>query len=152
GESLEEPSDLEKEIAIFIRDQQGNRNEIKKRSPGVMEELYSLGWERLFSRFEEKILKLSPLFAETNIHVAPAPKQFRDNWRMAFQHFATRNTNQPNFKVRIQLGGFKSADVPFNIDAVLQLHFEEFRYAVNPGGPRLITKLYSEPILSDEAD
>ena len=152
GETLEEPSDLEKEIAIFIREQQANRNEIKKRSPEVLEELYSLGLEKLFSRFEEKILKLSPLFAETNIHVTPAPKQFQDNWRMAFEHFATRNTNQPSFVIRIQLRGYKSADVPFNIDAALQLHFEEFRYAVNTGSPRAVSKLYSEPILSDEAD
>ena len=152
GESLEEPTDLEKEIAIFIREQQTNRNEIEKRSPEVLKELYSLGWERLFSRFEEKILKLSPLFAETNIHVAPAPKQLKDNWRMAFEHFATRNTNHPSFIIRIQLRGYKSADVPFNIDAALQLHFEEFRYAVNAGSPRAVSKLYSEPILSDEAD
>ena len=34
---------------------------------------------------------------------------------------------------------------------MIQLVFEEFRYAVNTGLPNPVRKLYSEPILSDEA-
>jgi Fic family protein len=63
GASLEEPSDIEKEIAIFIREQEANRIDVKKRSPETLRELYKSGWEHLFSTFEEKMRKLSPLFS-----------------------------------------------------------------------------------------
>jgi Fic family protein len=154
GERLEEPSDVEKEIAIFIREQEANRIEIKKRSSETLRELYKLGWEHLFSTFEEKMRKLSPLFSETVITVAPAGKpDFKADWRRAFDHFAAKTTGQPMFQVRVGLRGYKgAAEAPFGINTVLQLQFEEFRYAITSEFQKPITKLYSEPVLSDEAD
>src|SRR5437667_5428103 len=54
GEFLEEPSDIEKEITIFIREQEGTSIEVKRRSPEILQELYNSGLEQLFSKFEEK--------------------------------------------------------------------------------------------------
>jgi fido (protein-threonine AMPylation protein) len=153
GEKLEEATDIEKEIAIFIREREVNRNDIKKRSPEVLRELYDSGWERLFSRFEDKISKLSPLFAETKVQVSPATSQNLTNWRGAFADFVAQRNEQPAFSININLRGYKSAaDIPFNVAASIQLQFEEFRYSVNPSLPEPIRKLYSQPILSDEAD
>jgi Fic family protein len=154
GESLEEPSDIEKEIAIFVREQEANRVEVKKRSPETLRELYKSGWEYLFSTFEEKMRKLSPLFSETVITVAPSGKaEFQADWRRAFDHFAEKQATHPAFQIRVGLNGYKgAAEQPFGIDTVLQLQFEEFRYAINPGSPNPTRKLYSEAILSDEAD
>ena len=153
GENLEEATDVEKEIAIFIREQEVNRNDIKKRSPEVLQELYNSGWERLFSRFEDKISKLSPLFAETLVEVGPATQDNQQNWRRAFSAFVTQKMDHGSFFINIHLRGYKSsADVPFNVTAGIQLQFEEFRYAVNPSLPEPTKKLYSQPILSDEAD
>jgi Fic family protein len=153
GESLEEPTDIEKEVAIFIREQEANRNEIKKRSPEVLQELYHAGWEYLFSKFEDKISKLSPLFSETLVEASPArTTELKRNWRGVFADFIAMKISSATFMIRIDLKGCKSADVPFNVQAVLQLQFEEFRYSVNPGFPQPTTKLYSQPILSDEAD
>lgn len=154
GESLEEPSDIEKEIAIFIRKQEGNRIEVKKRSPETLRELYKSGWEYLFSSFEEKMRKLSPLFSETAITVAPPGKpDFKADWRRAFDHFAGRTPTHSTFQIRVGLKGYKgTAEAPFGIDATLQLQFEEFRYVISSAFQNPIQKLYSEPVLSDEAD
>jgi Fic family protein len=154
GESLEEPTDIEKEIAIFIREQQDNRLEVKKRSPETLHELYTSGWEHLFSTFEEKMRKLSPLFSETLITVEPPGRpEFRGDWRRSFDHFIEKKQTHPTFLIRVRLNGYKgAAELPFGIDATLQLQFEEFRYAINSGLPNPTRKLYSEPILSDEAD
>jgi Fic family protein len=154
GESLEEPSDIEKEVAIFIREQEGNRKDIKRRSPEVLQELYHSGWERLFSRFEEKISKLYPLFAEAIIEATPSRTgEVRRNWRVAFADFVATKTSHPTFAVTIHLKGYKvPVDIPFNVDAALQLLFEEFRYSVHPDFGKTIKKYYSEPILSDEAE
>ena len=154
GESLEEPSDVEKEIAIFIREQEANRIEVKKRSSETLRELYKSGWEYLFSTFEEKIRKLSPLFSETVITVSPPGRpDFKTDWRRAFDHFAEKTPTNPTFQIRVGLNGYKgTAELPFGINAILTLQFEEFRYAINLGSSEPTRKLYSEPILSDEAD
>ena len=154
GESLVEPSDIEKEIAIFIREQEANRVEVKKRSPETFRELYKLGWEHLFSSFEEKIRKLSPLFSETVVTVNPTGRpEYRTDWRRAFQHFVEKKAQNSSFQIRIWLKGYKgAAEVPFGVDSTLQINFEEFRYTIIAGPGNLTTKLYSEPILSDEAE
>jgi Fic family protein len=152
GESLEEPTDVEKEIAIFIREQEAKRIEVKKRSPDTLRELYNLSWEYLFSSFEQKMKKLSPLFSEALITVHPPGKpDFKNNWRSAFNHLLEKQQTFPVFRIRVGLNGYKG-ETPFSVEATLQLHFEEFRYAINLGLRNPIQKLYSEPILSDEAD
>jgi Fic family protein len=152
GESLEEPTDIEKEIAIFIREQEANRVEIKKRSPETLRELYNSGWEYLFSTFEQKMKKLSPLFSETLITVQPPGKpEFKTDWRRAFGHLVEKKQTHSVFLIRVGLKGYKG-EMPFNTDGTLQLQFEEFGYVINLGLLNPTRKLYSEPILSDEAD
>jgi hypothetical protein len=153
GESLEEPTDIEKEIALFIREQQANRTEVKKRSPETLRELYDSGWEYMFSSFEQKVGKLAPLFSEIVVVAEPAGRpEFKNDWRRAFVHFIEKKQLHPTFTVRIRLNGYRgSSTIPFGLDAMIQLQFEEFRYTV-PGFPSPVRKLYSEPILSDEAE
>lgn len=154
GESLEEPSDIEKEIALFIREQEANRTEVKKRSPETLRELYDSGWEHLFSSFEQKLGKLTPLFAEVLLVADPAGRpEFKNDWRRAFAHLVEKKQSHPAFTVRILFKGYRgSSTVPFGLDAMIQLMFEEFRYAVNIGSQNPVRKLYSEPILSDETE
>jgi Fic family protein len=152
GESLEEPTDIEKEIAIFIREQEANRVEVKKRSPETLRELYKSGWEYWFSTFEQKMKKLSPLFSETLITVQPPGKpEFKTDWRRAFGHLVEKKQTHSVFLIRVGLKGYKG-EMPFGIDVTLQLQFEEFHYVINLGLLNPTRKLYSEPILSDEAD
>jgi Fic family protein len=152
GESLEEPTDIEKEIAIFIREQEANRVEVQKRSPETLRKLYKSGWEYLFSTFEQRMKKLSPLFSETLITVQPPGKpEFKTDWRRAFGHLVEKKQTHSVFLIRVGLKGYKG-EMPFGIDVTLQLQFEEFRYVINLGLPNPTRKLYSEPILSDEAD
>jgi hypothetical protein len=152
GESVEELTDVEKEIAIFIREREANRIEVKRRSPETLRQLYNLSWEYLFSSFEQKMKKLSPLFSESVITVQPPGKpEFKNDWRSAFKHLLEKQQSAPAFRIRVGLNGFKG-ETPFNVEATLNLHFEEFRYAINLGLGNPIQKLYSEPILSDEAD
>ena len=152
GESLEEPSDVEKEIAIFIREQQSNRVEVKKRSPETLQQLYKSGWEYFFSTFEQKMKKLSPLFSETLITVQPPGKpEFKTDWRRAFGHLVEKKQMHPTFLIRVDLKGYKD-EMPFGTHVALQLQFEEFHYVINFGVLNPTRKLYSEPILPDEAD
>ena len=107
----------------------------------------------MFSSFEQKLEKLTPLFSEVLVVAEPAGKpEFKNDWRGAFAHFIGKKQSHPTFTVKIRFKGYRgSSTVPFGLDAMIQLVFEEFRYAVNTGLPNPVRKLYSEPILSDEA-
>ena len=49
--------------------------------------------------------------------------------------------------------GYKGkAKTPFNVEFSFRIRFEQFRYSFQSDGVTAITKLYSEPVLSDEAD
>jgi hypothetical protein len=92
------------------------------------------------------------MFSETLITVQPPGKpEFKADWRRAFGHLVEKKQTHSGFLIRVGLKGYKG-EMPFGIDVTLQLQFEEFRYVVNLGLPNPRRKLYSEPILSDEAD
>src|SRR5207249_4238666 len=77
----------------------------------------------------------------------------RTDWPRAFQHFVEKTPHHSGFQIQIGLKGYKgAAELPFGVDSILQIHFEEFRYSISAGFGNLTTKLYSEPILSDQAD
>ena len=150
GETIEEPSDIEKEIALFVRDLNNKRGDVKKRSPAILQELYQTSWEPLLGKLEEKMSKLSPLFADTKISVQPA---FSQNWREAFPRAFTLSGQVNAIGVYYQFYAFKAVtpDV-LNINTSLEFHFEDFRYRLRSNGKELAVKLYTDLILSDEIE
>lgn len=151
GESVEEPSDVEKELAIFIRDQQQDQDRVKRRSPEVLLGLYELSWRGLFTKFEDKIRKLTPLFADVSL-IAKPHRHDQHDWSSAFASVATQGS-VTKFQITAQLQGYRGRSAsPFNLEAELRLSLQDFEYRVIAIGREVAKKLYSEPILSDEAD
>ena len=108
GQSIEEQSDVEKEVAIFIRDQQGHQDRVKRRSPEVLRELFDLGWRSLFEKFESKISTLYPLFLDHSLAASSAAPGGNSDWRMVFEH----RLNQPGampFQVAVRLSRISRA-------------------------------------------
>lgn len=58
GESVEEPSDIEKEVALFVRAQDADRPSVLKRSPEILMQLYKNGLENLIAKLEERFPSL----------------------------------------------------------------------------------------------
>ena len=156
GESVEEPSDIEKELALFIRGKDVNRPPVLKRSPAALQQLYKNGLERLITRFETKLSQLTPLFAEYKVTVTSVVGNNAisgTEWRTTLpETFMTKGLRQTNLGFGFQ--GYKAqAPTPFTIDVTLTLSFEDFQCIVK-SEPSVaeIKKLYSEPILSDEIE
>lgn len=145
GESLEEPSDLEKEVAAFIRNQKSAR-EVKLKSPEVLDELFKISWRDVCARFEQKVSQLQPLFDKHSVKTALGD----GDWQQAFLK-ACRN-NHAEFHLIVELSGYNGkASKPFDLSGMLSFKFQEADYTVVANGKES-RHSYSEPILSDEAN
>lgn len=155
GNSIEELSDIEKEIALFVRGQDVNRPPVLKRSPEVVIEFYKSGLENLISKFETKVTRLAALFAETQLELSPRVSADHLPWRVAlFDAFSHPNlVNQDIYSLNFRLRGYKGqAPHPFDMVVSLVVQLQDFQCLIQSQGVADLRKLYSEPILSDEAD
>lgn len=161
GASIEEPSDVEKEIALFIRNQTAEKRDVIRCSSSVIVDLYNLGWKDLFERFEKKLILITKLFATADWDFNPKQNGMND-WRHAFGEFAPRMAKGQQLMLSARLGGYHGqAKSPFDANVHLCIQLEEFEYkvsfeivcgTVNYGEQQVAKKLYSEPILADEAE
>lgn len=155
GNSVEELSDIEKEVALFVRGQDVNRPPVLRRSPQVVMEFYKSGLENLISKFEAKVSQLGPLFAELHLELSPRVSADHLPWRVAlmegFNHPNLVNQDSYNFFFRLR--GYKGqAPQPFDINVPLVVRLQDFQCLIQSQGVVDLRKLYSEPILTDEAD
>jgi hypothetical protein len=149
GESTDEISDIEKEISLFIREEQANPTGVKILSKEVAIELYRTSWLSLFSKFETKMRTLSPLFSQ--VYFA-ADGTGSTEWRQAIESLLN-NTPANTIGLSVVFRGYTGrAPEPFTLNAQLRILLEEFRYRVIFNNEVWVTKLYPDPILSDEAE
>lgn len=156
GESIEEISDAEKELQLFVRQQTSKKREVLPITPETLRNLYDLGWRALFESFERKMLLLSQLFATTNWSFQPNKGNFAE-WRGSFDVNVANLTNGSRLALVVALGGYiGEAKQPFNFQCELHVLIEEFQYQVLasiPGNEMQLYKgLYSEPLVASDAE
>lgn len=151
GESIEELTDVEKELAIFIRNQAGHVNEVAPLSPQVLQELVEISIRRLMAIFNAKLKKLDPLFSRHSIFWTPSEEMSIEE---LFKYIISSPHLYKQLGIQHSFSGFrgKASDPLFRVDINLEIQFEEFRYKILVGEQLISKKLYSEPILSDEAE
>jgi Fic family protein len=155
GNSVEELSDIEKEIALFVRGQDVNRPPVLRRSPAVVMKFYKSGLENLISKFETKMAQLGPLFAEKHLELSPRVSEDHIAWQVAFPEALNnaRLVNAEAYNFIFRFSGYKGqAPRPFDIAVALIVRLQDFQCLIQSQGVVELSKLYSEPILSDEAD
>ena len=153
GESVEEVSDVEKEIKFFIqRQNQSGPNVLKKENSSV-HLLWKNGLEILIEKFVAKLKTLEPLFIQTLIR-NPFTGQTDSNWKESFLMQYGQNSSAANFMLQFEFQGYKgSAEDPFNFNANISVNLQEFRCTITSSETSApINKLYSEFILADEVD
>ena len=153
GESIDEPSDVEKEITLFIRGQEHHKEKVKPRSGEAIRELYELGFKSLITTLTAKMRVFDPLFVKSGIHVDPPSPAGTNEPIEVFEYQLSQDyKNHNHFLVGFNLEGFRGeADQPFHLTKQLRLNFAEYEYTVHIDNRAVFRKLYSEPILSDEA-
>lgn len=152
GENIEEPSDLEKEVAIFVRNQQGPKGE-KKRSAEALRELLDLGLREFVEKFDAKLSKLAPLFTDHKVRVAPELSTDDNNHVESLEFMIQRTDEFSTFSVLHHFHHYGGqAPAPFNIQISFELYFGDFRYSIKINGQEQLRRPYTEPVLPDEAE
>lgn len=154
GESLEEPGDIEKEIAIFVRSQEPHREKVQPKSQEAIEALYENGLRELIVRAQEKMRTFEPLFLSSNVVVDPQkPAGSNDALGNFSAQMAEGFKNPKHFHLTFNFTSYRGeAKTRFSSNAVMQIVFEPSDYKVSVGNHTLAHKLYTEPLLSDERD
>jgi Fic family protein len=149
GEAIEEPSDVEKEIAIFIRDQQDHQNKVKPLSSQVLRELYDIGLRDLIECLATKLGKLDELFTDHKVSVLP---NGGSDAIFALMRIVSNPQVNRDLQIHHHFHGYRGkASAPFDIDVTIWITFGEFQYSIGVGNQNHIRRLYSEPLLRDEA-
>ena len=151
GDSIEEPGDIEKQIALFARSQEHHKEKVKPRSPKALNDLYESGLKSLFQAALEKMNVFAPLFVRVRSRAEPQFGANSDVITCFEHHLAQGFKGHTRFVILFDLEGYRGeATTPFNLQTQIQLNFEEFAYTLAAKGVSAFRKLYSEPVLRDE--
>jgi Fic family protein len=153
GERIDEPSDVEKEIAIFIRNEQPNTGQVKPRSVEAVREIVNLGLRTFLQKLTSKFQQLEPLFSATVMDVAPKFNGLPPEPTAVLEELAQRVNTEDAMVVHLGFRGYKGrAAHPFDWNFELRIHFDAFTYSISSQNRRIFQRLYSEPLLPGEAE
>ncbi|MBB5033000.1 Fic family protein [Prosthecobacter vanneervenii] len=153
GESIEEPSDLEKEVAIFVRNQQESKDKVVFRSQEVLRQLFDLGLREFVERVETKLSKLVPLFRDHRVTIQPHLPAAQGNPVKALELMIQATEHVSSFSMQhVFLRYLTKAPQPFNVSVTATMTFDDSQYALNLAGQDLIRRRYNKPVLPDEAE
>jgi Fic family protein len=160
GLAIEEPSDVEKELEVFVRRQQSPKERVVPLSRATITALIEESILPLLRRIELKLDKLTPLFAAHKVIYTPLVASSEiPSARAAVDALIERvpsiqgGVQLTPFGVEHQFSGYRGdAEEPFSITVGLQVIFSDFYYTVVSPALLETKKLYSEPILGTEAE
>lgn len=153
GQDIREASDLFREIEIHIRNQEPHRDRIKKCSPGIVRELMDLGLRSLVFQTVENIQKLEKLFTNTTINAQPPAGNGPAAVATALDTVTTDPIGCRHLTINFTLHGYNGhAPEPFNEATNLIIGFDEYHYRIIADNNEILKRLYTEPLLSDEAE
>ncbi len=152
GENIAEPSDIEKQIAIFVRSQEPHREKVQPKSKEAIKKLYENGLEDLIVRAQEKMKVFDPLFLNSALTCDPRGPAGNKSPMSAFQTQMGGGFKDFNhFHLTFSYTGYRGeARTRFDSQVALQIRFEPSDYKISVGNKALVQKLYTEPVLSDE--
>jgi hypothetical protein len=152
GEGIEEPSDLEKEVAIFVRNQQKHKDKVVFRSPKVLRELFDSGLREFVKRAGAKLSKFTPLFKAHEVRIQPPELNASGSPATALERMIQRPSQTPFVVTDYFHRYLGKAPDPFDIEVATTISFGENRYTISFARQQHVNRLYTEPVLPDEAE
>lgn len=151
GESVEEPGDVEKDIALFIRSQEHHKEKVRPKSAEAIKWIYENGIRDLLARVVEKMRIFDGLFVKSVVSCDPRRSASPNDVLGGFEENLQDGFGNSQFVVRFVFHGYRGeAKAPFNVETTIDFNFSDFEYFVNLRGQPLLRKLYSSPVFSDE--
>jgi Fic family protein len=157
GKSIQEEDDLDKEIAIFVKNQNETGRQVVRRSKEIIVKLADESLSPLLQKILSKVKPFAQLFDSSYESCKPSAPSGSDDSLAGLDYFAKKaKNNAKSYQVVFHWIGYKGhAQTPFNITASVNIVFENYEYSIKiaspgQGGKKLTKKLYSEPLLSNE--
>lgn len=165
GKDIEEPDDIDKEIAIFKRmlPVEGNGENVLSKTYDVIEELYKTCFSPMYDRLHSKLHgNFYDLFNGWDVRGFVNNSNHNDQNKMHIDNFFRTNVlngqldemGKPridNMALRFYMNGFKRNGInAFNVDYSLEIIFHQYKYDVRNNNKTIHEKLYSQPLTEDE--
>lgn len=158
GESLHEPGDLEKEISVYIRNQDLANTGVVEVSKEHLKTLYDAGFRSLFDLVERKMGALNPLFLGHSLSASSNNQEMGGyeieyDFNEAYRKFSDRWDLTSPFIMTFSYMAYKGkARNPFDFYVHLSIEFEHAEYVVKADNLEITRKLYTQPVLNEEAE
>lgn len=159
GKSIEEPDDLDKEIALLEQKLKGvGKNLGMFKNKETVIEIYNGSLLRLNIEFLNKSLKFDNFYSNTNITLSIGTENYsftpesRDFSIERMQIISNNFYNKTdNISLNYQYLDFKNPYIQFfNFQSSIDILFEKENYIVASGNLKLLKKLYSEQLTDKE--
>lgn len=153
GEAIEELSDVEKEIAIFIRNQQTRKNGETSVTRSMIRELMTSSLVPFVERVEAKLQKLIPLFRKTRFNVRDGLGIGKESLTSVPLSPETHVDPGDQLVITFIFQGYQGeAPTPFDLQVPVGIHFPPGKYTITHDGRVISSHDYSTLVLADEAE
>lgn len=161
GERIQEPSDIEKEVAIFIHQQKSNAKGVSPRTPSGVRELIRISIDPFLRLLDTKMESLSPLFGEISFEDPNAEREsapvrsVTELFDRTVLNFRPKPLAPPPEVVRrnYHFFGYKgAASQPFDVRYGITIRFNPADYQIEADERKIATYPYSQPLIGSAAD
>ncbi len=152
GESIEEPSDVEKQVTLFVRGAQARKEELGMPTKEILGQLAEVSFFPFIKELERKLEGLKQMFSKYEV--------VTENLRGTGARGSRVSQSDIGFQVpggqismKFCFLGYKGeAALPFDYETSVGIHFPPGKYTITQDGKVMVSKPYSDPILSEEID
>lgn len=154
GESLDEPGDVEKEVALFVKSRALREKPDITRSTEIVAGPLQAGFRYLLTRMEDKIRMFQPLFAKVSLYTEPLGTQEDGSTQAVFDYCLEKGIDQsPWMMWRFEFDGYLGDGThSFGANAWVALNLDELEYVWKIDGIPKLRKPYSEVVTNADAE
>jgi len=152
GENIDEPSDVEKQVALYIREQKA-RSDTDAVPKEIIEALVRSSIAPFIEKLETKMRTLVPLFAGMDILALDGNGEMASGWGFIFHsNFEVVGPRRKFFITFIYNSYQEPAPSPFDFQTVVEFEFSQEEYKIAQDGNTIASRPYSTHLLSEEID
>ncbi len=166
GESIEEPDDVEKEIAVWKKQAALNKVDAQHRNDNLIYKLYTNGIKEMFEQFDSKHKQFNDMFQNVTSYT-----QKNNEWHAGIEWLTDEIERIKKLKSRplfhnadekkvddtlqkiwiyVEFNEYKYNELdPFTISSSLKINFEPYKYVVIYGN-NILEKRYDEFLTTEE--
>jgi len=152
GESIEEPSDVEKQVALFIREQKAQTS-ISDVSTEALQGLMRSSIGPLIEKLEIRMRTLAPLFSRMDVIAIDGNGDVASGLGFVFHgNFEKLGPRRKISFTFIYQSYQETAPSPFDFQTIVEVQFPQDEYIIVQDQSKVVSRPYSKPLLAEEID